>query len=430
MGDERVARHRVRVFIAAAPLVVGLGVACGARTAPARWGPMPAVAIPHRAVRVALGAERGIARIAANRAWHLTDLSGHAVVRPTRLDGWGIERRGSRVRAVQADGYASPWVDGGILLVVDDTAGRVQWNARAYRGNLAFHPTDSATLAVNVLDAESYLRGVVPLEMGSRPASDLAAVEAQAVVARSFAFERMNSNAQRAYDLTASELDQVYGGVNAETPQGDAAVASTQGLVLSYQGRAIGAPYHAVCGGRTASASDVWRSAGAPYLQGVSDQIPGTDRSYCDLSPRFRWERSFTATALRDVFERYARQYVAAATASFGAVRDVRVTQTTGGGRVATLGVATDGGAYQLVGNDIRFVLRGPSGDLLPSTYFSLEPVIGRDGKLMQLLVHGLGNGHGVGMCQWGAIGRARAGQDVRTILHAYFPAADLARGT
>ncbi|MFN8572269.1 MAG: SpoIID/LytB domain-containing protein [Gemmatimonadaceae bacterium] len=192
----------------------------------------------------------------------------------------------------------------------------------------------------------------------------------------------------------------------------------------------MGAPYHAVCGGRTAAASEVWRSVGAPYLQGVSDQVPGSDRSYCDLSPRFRWDRSFTAAALRDVFERYARQYVAATTTSFGAVRDVRVSQTTGAGRVATLDVVTDGGTYQLIGNDIRLVLRGSSGDLLPSTYFSLEPVVGRDGKLMQLLVHGRGNGHGVGMCQWGAIGRARSGQDVRTILRAYFPSADLARGS
>ncbi|MFN8572268.1 MAG: SpoIID/LytB domain-containing protein [Gemmatimonadaceae bacterium] len=178
---------------------------------------MPAVTIPHRLLRVALGSERGIAKVAADRSWHLTDLAGHDVVRPARLDGWGIERRGTRVRAIQADGYASPWVERGLMLVVDDSAGRVQWNARAYRGNLAFHPSDSATVVVNVLDAESYLRGVVPLEMGTRPATDVAAVEAQAVVARSFAFERMTSNAPRDYDLTASELDQVYGGINAET---------------------------------------------------------------------------------------------------------------------------------------------------------------------------------------------------------------------
>ena len=76
----------------------------------------------------------------------------------------------------------------------------------------------------------------------------------------------------------------------------------------------------------------------------------------------------------------------------------------------------------------MRFVLRSVGGDLLPSTYFSLEPVIGRDGRLMQLTVRGTGNGHGVGMCQWGAIGRARAGQDVRTILRTYYPGTTLAR--
>ena len=75
-----------------------------------------------------------------------------------------------------------------------------------------------------------------------------------------------------------------------------------------------------------------------------------------------------------------------------------------------------------MAGNDIRYVLRGVGGDLLPSTYFSLEPVVARDGKLTQLAIRGHGNGHGVGLCQWGAIGRARAGQDVRTILRHYYP--------
>ena len=426
MGVRRGTTGWPAALLLVAPLTLGLGIACAARMAPA----LAMVQVPHRDIRVALAAERGIARITTGGEWRLTDRAGREIVRPIIRLGWGIERRGSRVRAIQADGYTSPWVDSLLVLVGDDPAAPVQVNGRSYRGSLLFEATDSATLVINVVPVEQYLRGVVPPEIGARPATDVAAVEAQAVVARSFAFERMNTNLRRRYDLTSLELDQVYGGIDAESAQGDAAISATRDLVLSYNGRAIGALYHAVCGGNTSSAGDVWKSGDVPYLQGVSDRVPGSDRAYCDLAPRFQWERSFTAAALRDAAARYLRQYVPMPTGSVGSVREVQIAAHTSLGRVAALSIVTEQGAYRLRGNDIRYVLRGLGGDLLPSTYFSLEPVVGRDGMLTQLAIRGRGNGHGVGLCQWGAIGRARAGQDVRTILRAYFPATELARGT
>jgi len=81
-----------------------------------------------------------------------------------------------------------------------------------------------------------------------------------------------------------------------------------------------------------------------------------------------------------------------------------------------------------LQGNDVRYVLRTSGGELLNSTYFSTEVTSGPDGKLSRLTIRGYGYGHGVGMCQWGAIGRARAGQDFRTILRTYFPGTSVAR--
>jgi stage II sporulation protein D len=73
-------------------------------------------------------------------------------------------------------------------------------------------------------------------------------------------------------------------------------------------------------------------------------------------------------------------------------------------------------------GNDVRFVLRPPGGEILNSTYFSVETTSAPDGSIARLTLHGMGYGHGVGMCQSGAIGRARAGQDYRTILRTYYP--------
>jgi stage II sporulation protein D len=380
-------------------------------------------------VRVALAAERGVARLTSGK-WHLTDAAGHLLVRPAAPgSGWGIERRGRRVRAIHADGFASAWVDGTAVLRDDGGHGFTRWNGRRYRGTIGFVATDSATLVVNILDVEDYLRGVVPLEIGSRTAAEQAAVEAQAVAARSYTFLRMTGAGSRPYDLTTGAIDQVYGGADAETPVADAAVKATEGLVLSYDGRAISAPYHSSCGGTTAEQTEVWRTTPLPYLRRVSDRVPGTDRYYCDIAPRFRWERTFTGSSLGAAVERYLRGYASAPAGPLGEVRDVRADGLTPSGRVAGVVIATERGTYHLRGNDVRFVLRSVGGDLLPSTYFSLEPVIGRDGRVMQLAVRGTGNGHGVGMCQWGAIGRARAGQDVRTILRTYYPGTTLARG-
>jgi stage II sporulation protein D len=234
--------------------------------------------------------------------------------------------------------------------------------------------------------------------------------------------------------------DQVYGGVPAETPIGNEAVAATAGQVIMYAGRVVNAPYFATCGGSTAEPSEVWRESPLPYLTRVSDRIPGTDRYYCEGSSHFRWERSFTGSELSAVINTYMRQYATPTmslagngpvgipgTGSLGNVRGVRVEALTPSGRVASLVITTSKGTYHLRGNDIRFVLRLPHGAILNSTYFQIEDERVRDGTVTSLTLRGRGNGHGVGMCQWGAIGRARAGQDYRMILRTYYPGTLLA---
>ena len=98
-----------------------------------------------------------------------------------------------------------------------------------------------------------------------------------------------------------------------------------------------------------------------------------------------------------------------------GDVRSLRVVSRGPSGRVTVLEVETTLGRASLRGNDIRFLLR-TDGAILPRTNFALEMSGG------VAVVRGMGNGHGVGMSQWGAIGRARAGQDARSILAAYYP--------
>jgi stage II sporulation protein D len=106
------------------------------------------------------------------------------------------------------------------------------------------------------------------------------------------------------------------------------------------------------------------------------------------------------------------------------AIRDVTVTERTGSGRVAAISIQLAGrGSKSVVvrGADIRRVLRPTTGRLLLSAQFSLTAER-RDGRVRQLAADGAGAGHGVGFCQWGAVGRARAGQEYDEILAAYFP--------
>ena len=160
-------------------------------------------------------------------------------------------------------------------------------------------PTSGGLLVVNRLSVEAYLRGVVALELGAVGEAERAAMEAQAVAARSYVYTRLNDPDRvggERYDLLATVIDQVYGGVPGETVIGNEAVAATAGQVITFGGRVVNAPYSSLCGGETAEPSEVWRQASMPYLQRVSDRIPGTDRYYCDGSSHFRWSRSFSGS--------------------------------------------------------------------------------------------------------------------------------------
>ena len=394
-------------------------VACSTR-ATRRPAPVaPADRAGDRPVRVAIGGTS--ARIGGTREFEWFGSDGQTLVsRGRRGELWQLERepRGARVRAIRPDGVPTSFQRG--LLVRVNPGGYLTVNNKRYRGEVGVIPVDDSLVVVNRLGLEDYLKGVVAVEMGSRPRSDSAALQAQAVAARSFAILRLGSS--RAWDLRATVADQAYGGLDVENANANAAVDATRGLVLRYNGRTVDAPYSANCGGSTAEPTEVWRAEGAPYLRRVSDQVPRSEKYYCDIGPRFRWTRDFTRDELREVLDRYLRSYATVPRTGPGAARNVTVRSRTPSGRAGVTVVESERGTFPLRGNDIRYVLRAPSGEILPSTYFSVETRAGRDGLLEQLTVRGQGNGHGIGMCQWGAIGRSRAGHTFREILGTYYP--------
>ena len=376
-------------------------------------------------VRIALGLSRRSARISGTGAWNVYDGAGDRIVARLKPgDSFTVQARDGML--VTSDGSV-PAVRGPLIARPAGAGSFVGFDGHSYRGEVAIVSSGDALSIINRVGVEDYLRGVVPLEIGTdRTLVESAAVEAQAIAARSFTYTRMDDS--RPYDMVATVTDQVYGGVDAERPLSDAAVAATRNMVMMYAGRVINAPYHSNSGGVTASASEVWHSGDEPYLVSVSDRIPGTEHYYGEDSPRFRWTRTLDASALSALLDRYLPQYSSAQRGHVGTLRKITETGRTQSGRVAGLVFETDRGSFTVRGNDVRFVLRSSSGEILPSTLFTFDQVTGRDGSVTQLTIQGSGNGHGVGMDQWGAIARARAGQNVMTILHTYYPGTTIGR--
>jgi len=392
-------------------------------------------------VRIALATAAPSATLGGTGTWRIySRTTTDMVARGNADETMRVEARGGQLVVLKSDGSKTSRRDAPFRVRTASPESFVTYGGKKYRGEIIITPSDNGLLVVNRLGVESYLRGVVPLEIGGRKAGEEAAVEAQAVAARSYAYAHMAEAGNRAFDMYGSVQDQDYGGVNAETPISDAAVASTHDVVMRYAGRVISAPYHSTCGGSTAAVSEVWwRQSDKPYLRPVSDRIPGTDSYYCDISGRFRWTTTFEGDQLKSTLEKYLGSVTqaseppvtpnpSAARLSLGRVTGFRIEGRTASDRVAAVSIQTDRGNYVIRGNDVRFVLRTPSGSLLNSTYFTADATPDANGEITHLVLHGGGYGHGIGMCQFGAIGRARAGQDYKTILTTYYPGTTVGR--
>ncbi len=407
-------------------MALAAAVAAAAHATPARSAPAPSWRLDEQLVRVALAIGVPQVRVASTSDWRIYEADGATIVAAAQADEpWRFEHDGGRVRAVRPDGSGTEYHDAPLVVRPAVWGGFVVHAGRRYRGELVVHASAAGITLVNRLPVDEYLKGVVPMEIGStRTMEEFAAAEAQAVAARSYTYVRLGwTGDRRLYDLRPTVVDQAYGGVNAETIVGTRAVESTAGLVLKYDGRLANAPYHSTCGGATAEAPEIWPTRGEPYLQRVSDRVDGTDRFYCDISPRFRWTREVSGERLDGAVARYLREYADVPSRGPGRVRRVSIVSRTASGRVESVAITTGrGGPYVLRGNDARFVLRSVGGEILNSPWFAVESASISGDHLSRLILRGAGYGHGVGMCQWGAIGRARAGQDFRTILATYFP--------
>lgn len=338
-----------------------------------------------------------------------------------------IVSAGDEPAVVVADRRGHVLREGTALRVTPAKDGDLVAGSRRVHGTLALSSRADSLFVVNVLPVEEYLRGVVPREIGARPEAEREAVAAQAVAARTYTVKRLGQYGSLPFDLYASVQDQVYEGIGEENAVADRAIRETAGLVLADRGGPIEAYYSSTCGGHRSDIAAVWphREVFAS-LRGGPDGADG--RSWCSFSPHFAWTETWDGAALsRLVRENVPVQLEIPPGSVRGDLVDVRVTRRDPSGRAAEIEYVTTAGAWSVPGDRNRWVLRRADGSILRSVLVEIE-VQRRDGKVRRVTASGRGNGHGVGMCQMGAIGRARAGASFREILAAYYPGAEARR--
>jgi len=248
-------------------------------------------------------------------------------------------------------------------------------DVRHYRGTLRLRSGEGGVEAWLDVPLEAYLAGVVASEIGTN--APRGALEAQAIVSRTLIALGRDRHPEGPWDLCDLTHCQSFRGI----PEGEAvleAVRATRGQVLAVDGLPVEAPFHSTCGGGTLPSQEVWGTS-EPHLRGVDDTRPdGTP--WCSSSPHGEWTAAVAADGLPDP-----------------AAEPDRFRTEVG---------------------------RRHGWNLVKSNRFTATPLQWKGRTLW--LVQGSGLGHGVGLCQHGAIARARGGATAMEILAAYYPGAEV----
>ncbi|OIP59252.1 MAG: hypothetical protein AUK38_06020 [Nitrospirae bacterium CG2_30_41_42] len=257
-----------------------------------------------------------------------------------------------------------------------------------YTGNIDVWKGEGGIYLINELPIEDYVKDVVVAEVGSN--WDMEALKAQAVISRTYAVYQKKINGDSIYHIVSSVLNQVYKGNNPNVRVAYA-VAETSGEILTFDNRAIEAFYHSTCGGKTENPEDVFGKS-YPYLKSVE--------SNCEISPYSTWEKRIEITEIEKAL-------------NLSGIKEISIKSYTSTKRVKQLDIINNSGIITINATDLRKAL---GWSRLPSTNFSVT----RDGDSM--IFKGKGYGHGVGLCQWGALQMAREGKNYKEILSFFYP--------
>lgn len=304
------------------------------------------------------------------------------------------------------------------LLHPSENENAVKFNGVDYKGELKLVKLGKSIGIINHLNLEDYVKGVVAKEMPSGLNSEnMEALKAFAICVRTYTLKKISEHKTN-FDLYDDTRDQVYGGYSAENSSSNTAVNETRNLVLNFEYDLATIFYHSTCGGRTESSFNVFTNNKLPYLEGIVDGVPPN----CRISPRFEWEEIFNGenlikrlkkSSLIDSEEyKFENLYINSRFPS-GRINELVFELTDQQGIKKEISV---------FGNNIRSIIGSTDAkNILWSTLFDISL---RDNEVK---ISGRGFGHGVGLCQWGAISLSRNGWTCDEILNHYFPGTKIA---
>lgn len=346
------------------------------------------------AVRVLVAEGRPSLTVASGGGLTTTDASGRRILaqragsEPLRL-----LPRGDAV-VIQETGTSAS-----VVIVWPGRLPTVNLEGQAFRGRLEVRQLNRALAAVNVVDLEEYLQGVLKDEIP--PGWPAEAAKAMAVVARTYAVYQMEQNLGGFFHLRATTASQVYGGAMGEDARTTWAVQATRGQILTFAGQPIPAFYHACSGGATEDALDVF----GPNF----DTVIGVKDDFSLGCPYVLWIERLSSQQIEQALQR--------AGYSIGRLLRIEDLLRSRTGRILRLAIQHTRGTLTLEGKRFREAL---GNDLIRSTYFEVRS----DSAGFTFV--GRGWGHGVGLSQWGAKEMADLAYQHQDILKFYYPLAQI----
>jgi stage II sporulation protein D (peptidoglycan lytic transglycosylase) len=269
-------------------------------------------------------------------------------------------------------------------------------------------------LTIRKVPLETYVQAAILSEFAP-PSGDPETVErmleVQAVIGRTYVLAHLGRHESEGFDVCATTHCQLFEPSRLTTSrwarQSAEAVTRTTATVLWFGSGPADALFHADCGGQTSRADDVWRGLGRPYLVSVLDDGPAQ-------SAHATWRYEATDGSVLSALNKDVRTRVGAR------LNGIQILNRDPTGRAEQ--IALHGSEERIVrGEDLRDVLTQSFGSrTIRSTWFSVEHVGGA------FVFEGRGFGHGVGLCQAGALARIRAGAKLPAVLDIYFPGTKL----
>lgn len=288
-------------------------------------------------------------------------------------DGWVVYVEGSSASKVEsASGYDADSVSGfsgylvegsksSAILSTDNDAclmgvgsdDTFTIGGSSYRGMLTFAVSGSSLTAVNVIDMEEYLYGVVPAEMGE--AFPTEALKAQAVAARTYTIYKMGGHTSEGFSLCDGVCCQVYDGYDGEYASTTKAVDATEGEIMTYNNEIVQAVFSASAGGYTENSEDVWWAT-VPYLRAVPELV-----EYSGVD----WTKTISENDLNDLVDAKGE--------NVGWVDDIVITKLADGGRVQEIQLVGSKGSVTLDSDGMRTYFSASSMGYLPSKMFTIN---------------------------------------------------------